>query len=96
MSREPACRAILKRELAALVSRPYAELAARVGEIETREYDIEGMKCQMELEIMWDSREGGDLRIFATMDDGGWRTFHPYTDSEFVPKPESREDSALL
>jgi hypothetical protein len=36
---------------------------------------------QIELNVFWDSKPGGDLRIIGSIDDSGWRAFVPLTES---------------
>jgi hypothetical protein len=44
-----------------------------------------GAAYQVEIEALWDSNRGGDIRLMAAIDDGGWRAFAPLTDSLIVP-----------
>lgn len=48
-----------------------------------------GVEYQVEIEGFWDDprQEGGNLRIFGSIDDGGWRAFSPLTDS-FIVAPD--------
>jgi len=34
--------------------------------------------------VFWDGRPGGDIRVLASIDDGGWRAFFPLTETLVV------------
>lgn len=38
-------------------------------------------ECQVEIEAFWDDKQGGDIRVVFSIDDGGWRACFPVTDS---------------
>jgi hypothetical protein len=42
-----------------------------------------GVTYQVELQAFWDRGVGGDLRVSANVDDGGWRAFRPLT-TDFI------------
>jgi len=42
--------------------------------------------------VFWDSLPDGNLRIMASIDDGGWRAFVLLTDS-LIMKPDGKLDS---
>src|SRR5262249_32811744 len=46
-----------------------------------------GARFQMEVEAFWDSRDGRDLRVVVSIDDGGLRAFAPLTTS-FIMAPD--------
>jgi hypothetical protein len=50
-----------------------------------------GANYQIEFDVFWDSKPDGNLRIMASVDDGGWQAFLPLTDS-FIMK----QDGTLL
>ena len=63
----------------------YDGLAARVGAEEVSE--AVGPSCvryQMEIQIVWDDKPSGDVRVLGSIDDGGWRAFLPLRDSLLV------------
>ena len=43
-----------------------------------------GTDYQIEIEVFWDDKEGGDLRVLGSIDDGGARAFCPLCDSFIV------------
>lgn len=43
-----------------------------------------GTDYQIEIEVMWDGKGGGDLRVLGSIDDGGVRAFCPLCDSFIV------------
>ncbi len=80
---------MLDCELAGWRSRPYAELAALVDvELETRVVaGASGERYQVQVQVFWDARPGGDVRVMAAIDDGGLRAFVPLTAS-FILAPD--------
>lgn len=67
----------------------YDGLAARVGEEEFPEVvGASGTQYQMEIQIVWDNKPGGDVRVLGSIDDGGWRAFLPLCDSLLVTPEE--------
>ena len=62
----------------------YDQLAARVGMRESPEVvGASGAQYQMEIQIIWDNKPGGDVRVMAAIDDGGWRAFLPLS-ADFI------------
>lgn len=54
-----------------------------------------GRSYQIEIQAIWDTRPGGNIRILASIDDGGWTAFHPLT-VDFIKSPSDEfvgEDS---
>lgn len=83
-------RALLAAELAIWRVRPYSDLVSEIGE--SRHYDRVGAggTCyQLEIEVMWDDKPTENIRVIASIDDGGWRAFAPLTDS-FILSPAGR------
>jgi hypothetical protein len=68
----------------------YDQLAARVGDEEFPEtVGPSSIRYQVEIQIVWDDKPGGDVRVLASIDDGRWRAFLPLCDSLLVT-PEVR------
>jgi hypothetical protein len=66
-------RQVLEDFLGELKQKSYAELQAFLSNpacIERR--GPSGITYQIEYEAVWDFREGGDLRLIASIDDGGF------------------------
>ena len=85
---ENEARGILTKKLAAYRARTYAELAALVGDVETCEaVGSSGAAYQIEINVHWDNRPGGDIRVIGGIDDGGWRAFCPLCDA-FIMTPD--------
>lgn len=60
----------------------YDQLAARVGDEEFPEISgPSGTQYQLEIQIVWDDKPGGTVRVLGSIDDGGWRAFLPLCDS---------------
>jgi hypothetical protein len=53
-------------------------------------YEIQGpsgVTYQIEIQALWDSRRGGDLRVWGAIDDKGWSAFCPLTEG-FIMAPD--------
>jgi hypothetical protein len=80
--------ALLGAWLKELRRRPYRDLVLRMGDSQTKEVTGEdGKQYQLEVQVFWDSRKGGDVRVIISGDDGGGRAFRPLT-SDFVMAPD--------
>jgi len=81
--------AVLERELAALGGASYADLVARIaaGPRAIERSAPSGATYQMEIDVRWDDRPGGNVRVVGSIDDGQWRVFVPMTRS-FIKAPD--------
>jgi hypothetical protein len=71
MDKEEA-RALLQSHLQTYRSRPYRELLALLDEPQVAELvGPSGTTYQVEVEVFWDDRPGGDIRVRGSVDDGG-------------------------
>jgi hypothetical protein len=50
-----------------------------------------GVKYGLEFEVVLDTEPGRDLRVIGSIDDGGWRSFSPISDSFIM-----REDGSFV
>jgi hypothetical protein len=77
---------ILNGVVAALRREPYGTLVARYLD-ESDGYAVvaeSGVEYQVEVQAFWDSpRRPGNLRVMISIDDGGWRAFHPLS-TDFI------------
>ena len=75
--------AMLERELAAIAGAPYADLVARIadGSEIVERLAPSGTMYQMEIDVQWDSRPGGNVRVIGSVDDGQFRVLMPLTRS---------------
>ena len=81
-------KSMLEKELAEFAARPYDNLVASIKHIDVKNVVGEsGATYQIEFDVFWDSKPDGNLRIMASIDDGGWRAFFPLTDS-LIMKPD--------
>lgn len=88
MDRDEAAR-ILKEHLDRIAAAGYAALAGRIGELLVEERSgPSGAAYQLELQIVWDHRPGGAIRVLGGIDDGGWSAFSPLSDSRLVEPPQ--------
>jgi hypothetical protein len=73
---------LLERELAKVRPLSHADLAQRIGGSVTRECaGADGAIYQIEMDFLWDDKPGGNIRVMASIDDGGWRALAPLTRS---------------
>ena len=84
----PEARSLLRKELEALRSLSYAELADRLDKPATHELRGEsGVTYQLEFQVFWDHRPGGNLRVRGSIDDRGLRSLLPLTE-DFIVAPD--------
>jgi hypothetical protein len=76
---EQVASALIQVELQRLRRISYQELASVVGNVENKEVVGEdGITYQLEMQVFWDGKKGGDIRVMVACDDGrGWRAFVP-------------------
>jgi hypothetical protein len=74
---------LLEKSVERLRRESYDDLARRIdGDPETETAQGQsGTVYQLELLAMWDDQPGGNVRVLASVDDGGWRAFAPLTRS---------------
>lgn len=79
---------IIQAELDRYRAKPYAELAKMIGAgpITGERTGATGQWYQIEIQVFWDARPGGDIRVLGSIDDGGLRAFSPLTD-DFIKSP---------
>ena len=80
---------LLGEELARWRGRSFEELAGRV-DAEPYTADVRGAsgaRYGLEVEVFWDARPGGTLRVLAMIDDGGLRAWKPLSD-DFLVAPD--------
>ena len=94
MNREEAL-SMLNAKLDEYRNLTYAQLATRVGEEGFPEVvGPSGTQYQIEIQIVWDDKPGGDVRVLAAIDDGGWRAFMPLCDSLLMTADGAVEGSS--
>ena len=80
---------IAEAELRELRQATYAELVERL--LDTQEglerLGAEGTRYAIELQAVWDDKPNGNLRVIASIDDGGWRSLIPLS-ADFIRAPE--------
>jgi hypothetical protein len=83
-------RGILRAHLDEWRRRTYAELSKEVGQ--TRQFDAageRGAQYQINIQVCWDAKPNGDIRVLGDIDDGGWRAVFPLTE-DFILGPDGR------
>ena len=89
MDREEA-RKLVTAKLAEYLTRSYAELVAKIGDIDCSEVTgPSGTEYQIEIQAFWDDPIAKTVRVSVSIDDGGWRAFFPKVDS-FILDPRGR------
>jgi hypothetical protein len=70
--------------------RSYQALVNEIGSLSVIEVENpSGHPYQIEIQIMWDHKPGGDIRVMGGIDDGGWSAFSPLVES-FIITPDGR------
>ena len=79
---------LLARLLSTYRAKPYQELAGLVDSLRVEEVRAaSGTVYQVEIQFVWDSKAGGDVRVMGSIDDGGLRAFRPLSD-DFIVAPD--------
>ena len=77
----------INQEISSLHTQSYADLVARIGKAEHKEFLAhDGNHYVLEVEIFWDSKKGGDIRVMVCADGGGMSAFVPLCE-DFVMAP---------
>ena len=80
-------RKLLNDELETLKTRPYSFFAQSVNRTTHKKIiGQDGANYQIEIEVFWDNRRGGDIRVLGSVDDGQIRASAPLTE-DFVITP---------
>ena len=67
---------------------PYAELVSKIDTNEVIEISgPSGVEYQIEIQVMWDHKPNGDIRVMGAIDDGGLRAFMPLC-GDLIVRPE--------
>ena len=78
-------RSILREYVLCNRSRAYEELRSLIDAPETRDVTgPSGAVYQIETQILWDDRPGGNLRVLVSIDDRGLRAIAPLTDDFII------------
>jgi hypothetical protein len=82
-------RTIIIQELKAYRAKTYPELAGMIDvEPVTRDsVGPSGVEYQIEIMALWDGKEGGNVRVMGSIDDGGWSAYSPLTE-DFIKAPD--------
>jgi hypothetical protein len=79
---------ILAERLKRYREHSYDRLVRLIGSQEAEEARApSGKRYQLEFQVFWDSRPGGDVRVMGSIDDGGIRAIFPVTD-DFIKAPD--------
>jgi hypothetical protein len=76
-------KGVLRAEFVKLRASGYSDLVKRLADNQemTEIVGLSGTNYRIELQGFWDDDEHRDLRVVASIDDGGLRAFLPFTDS---------------
>ena len=68
--------------------RSWAQLRDEIGQLHHfEETAASGTRYQGEVQVLWDDKPDGAIRVMASIDDGGWRAFVPLT-ADFILAPD--------
>lgn len=80
---------VLLRKLVEYRRYSYDKLRTMVGDSQYIEIiGRSGTEYQIEIDFVWDDQPDCDVRILASIDDGGWRAFCPLGSSDLVSPPD--------
>jgi hypothetical protein len=81
--------ALLEQELSPLRRETYGDLVKRIAsDVQTVERrGSGGTAYQIEIQVRWDDRPGGNIHVMGSIDDGRWRAFCPLT-RDFIKAPD--------
>ena len=84
-------RRLIEEQLLPFREMPYPDLAQLIGqEPTTGEITAEtGKTYQYEIQVFWDDKPDGEIRVIGNIDDGGWRAFFPLGADLLIAPPES-------
>jgi len=91
-------KGVLRSESLKLQAAGYANLVERLAGRQERSevITVSGAAYHLEAEGFWDDDEHRDLRVIASIDDGGLRAFLPFTDAFTIsPSGSITEHSAV-
>jgi hypothetical protein len=79
---------LMAEELGTWRDKTYSELSGRVGESHRFErIGPSGTRYQGNVALFWDDKPDEDVRVIASIDDGGWRSaLLPLSDSFILSK----------
>jgi hypothetical protein len=83
---------VLAKHLRKYKAKTYAELKDLIDELEVCEIaGPSGVRCRLEVQVFWDDKPNGQIRVIAAIDDGGWRAYCPLTAGLLV-SPDHQDD----
>jgi len=86
MDREEALQ-LLEAKLDEYRRLSHAEATAKIGSEDVVEVTgPSGTTYQIEVQLVWDGRPHGDVRVLGAVDDGGLRAFMPLTADVLIPR----------
>jgi hypothetical protein len=66
--------------------------AARIDNLEAvKVTGPSGRVYQIEVQMIWDGKPNGDVRVLGSIDDGGWRAFLPLTETLLIQRDAAGE-----
>jgi hypothetical protein len=80
---------VLQNQLRPWRERSWTQLRGEVGQSHHFEVTAEesGTWYQGDVQLFWDDKPDGAIRVMASLDDGGWRAFVPLT-ADFILAPD--------
>lgn len=71
-------------------AKPYAELIQMIDAepVTGERASSSGKQYQIEIQVFWDNKPNGNIRVIGEIDDGGWRAYFPLTE-DFIKSPSN-------
>ena len=83
-------KAIASKSLESYRNRKYDELVKLIKEAPII-FQVRGesdVLYNLEIQVFWDDKAQGNIRVTCAIDDGGWRAYFPMSDS-FIKSPNN-------
>jgi hypothetical protein len=82
-------KGLLRNKLSEYRKLGYKQLVDKIDQRSDR-FEVAGSSgvfYQIVIRVVWDDKQDQDVRVLASIDDGGWRSFLPLGDS-FIVAPD--------
>ena len=84
-------RALLAVELGRFRAMAYGELVSLIGAVQVVQVaGPSSTRYTVEVDVFWDDRPGGNLRVIGGIDDGGFRAALTPLGDDFILTPEGK------
>ena len=90
MDRDEA-QSLLAEQMQGFKKKPYGELVSLIGDVWAEQVNGQTSTCYtIEIEVFWDYKPDGDVRVLGSIDDGGLRTAFSPLCNDFIVTPAGK------